>query len=59
MKKGGDYPNIKGISAADPGVTLSLPVGFQRASAKPQQAQAVGHQAYQQPAAPQGADVSF
>ncbi len=58
-EKGQDYPNIKGISAADAGVTVSLPVGFVRASAKPPKSQAVGHQAYQQPAAPQGADVSF
>lgn len=52
---GKEYANIKGISAADPSVTVSIPQGFQRRSAKPAPAAPQTASA----SAAQGADVQF
>lgn len=60
-----DYPNVQGVSAADPGVNVSVPQGFVRAkfrdkakAAAPAQPPHQQYQ-YQPPAQSQGADVSF
>jgi hypothetical protein len=52
-----DYPNVQGISAADPGVTVSLPQGYVRAKFRDKtQARPVTQQVA---TTAQGADVSF